>query len=462
MLYQHAIGLDLRNDRFHLVMVRSGLRDTHVVTHTSVDYDPELDIADKARVIGDIVSDIISRHRVTDFDVALAFPRDLIIVREVQMPLSVKENLRTTLGYELHKYIPLPPKDVYYDYLITTEDKTRQLIKMLLFAIRRQDGDQFLILQEYLGQRVSGIGVVPSAMTASLADTLDGRFTEKCVGLVHVGKGEGDVCVYDHGRLAFSRYVRGEGLEDRERLLDGLVGAIADAADRTTDATTDIGWFYYDDVGADGIADQLKALTDFSLTRLETGSLDLPSAGLLPAYGVAVHTLQSQDPQINLLPPGRRRKPSRLGHYLTIGLTLLVLLTGIAWGASAWLKHRMAMNQLDARLQQLQEEMLAVESLSQQTDGILQRLDEIGQLHQAWIPVLTVLQELSVRVPLSAWIQDFNFQKGNVQISGYADSASELLEILEASPVFDEVAFLAAITRTQDGKERFRISMGIE
>jgi general secretion pathway protein L len=443
-------------------MVRSGLRETRVVTHTSMDYDPELGIADKARVIGDIVNDIISRHRITDFDIALTFPRDLIVVREVQMPLSVKENLRTTLGYELHKYIPLPPNDVYYDYLITTEDKTRQVIKMLLFAIRRQDGDQFLILQEYLGQRISGIGVAPLAMTASLVNILGSRFTERCVGLIHVGCVGGDVSVYDQGRLAFSRYIRGHSAAGTEGLALDLNGAMADAAGRQSDASVETDWYYIVDAGAEGIADRLTAQTDLPLTQLDGGALDLPSAALLPAYGVAVHSLQRQDPQINLLPPGRRRKPSRLGYYLTIGLTLLVLVTGIAWGASAWLKHRMAMNQLDDALANLQQEVLAVESIGQQNDGLLQRLDEIGQLHQAWVPVLTVLQELSVRVPLSAWIQDLNFQKGNVQISGYADSASDLLEILEASPVFDEVAFLAAITRTQDGKERFRISMGIE
>jgi general secretion pathway protein L len=443
-------------------MVRSGLRNTQVVTHTTVDYDPELDIVDKARVVGDIVNDTISRHRVADFDVALTFPRDLTIVREVQMPLSVKENLRTTVGYEMHKYIPLPPKDVYYDYLITKEDKNQQLIKILLFAIRRQDGDKLLILQEYLGQPISGIGVEPSAMAASLADSLNGRFTTTCVGLVHVGAAGGDVSVYDHGRLAFSRYVGSQGEGDPDRLPRGLIGAIADASDRQTDASIDIDWYYYVDVGAEDIADRLKSQLEEPLTQLVSGAIDLSSAALLPAYGIAVHSLQKQDPQINLLPPDRRRKPSRLGYYLTLGLTLLVLLTGIAWGASAWLKHRMAINQLDESLANLQHEVLAVESLGRKNDDMAQRLQEIGQLHQQWVPVLTVLQELSLRVPLSAWIQDFNFQKGSVQISGYADSASELLEILEASPVFDEVAFLAAITRTQDGKERFRISMGIE
>ncbi|PIE67745.1 MAG: hypothetical protein CSA23_02915 [Deltaproteobacteria bacterium] len=460
MFYQHAIGLDLRKDRCHLVMVKSGLRETRVVTHATVDYDPELDMAARARVIGDIVNDVISRFPASDFDIAVTFPRELIIVREVQMPLSVKENLRTTLGYEMHKYIPLPPNDIYYDFLITAEDKTRQIIKILLFAVRRQDGDQFLILQEFLGQRVAGFGVEASSMTASLAATLDDRFAGGCVGLLHIGRRGGDVSVYEHGRLTFNRYIREGGGAGRKRLIDGLTGAMVDAAGRQRNTETKINWFYWDD--ADGIADQLRIPADFPLNRLESRALDLPSAALLPAYGIAVQTLQNQDSQINLLPADQRRKPSRLGYYLMLGLTLLVLTAGIAWGASVWLKHRLVMNQLDEALKQLRIEMLAVETLENKNDDMAQRLQEIGQLHQNWMPVLTVLQELSVRVPLSAWIQDFSFQKGRVQISGYADSASELLEILEASPVFDEVAFMAAITRSKEGKERFRISMGVQ
>ncbi len=200
---------------------------------------------------------------------------------------------------------------------------------------------------------------------------------------------------------------------------------------------------------------------------LELASLDgqdagLPFADLIPAYGLAIQTLRNRHPRINLLPPDLRRKPNRSGYYTMLVLSLLVLLSAASWGGSAWVKHRLVMTQLDDTLQRLQRDVIVVEDLISKNDEMEQRLQQIGQLGQNRVSVLAVLQELSARVPLSAWIQELNFNKDNIQISGYAESASELLEIIEASPLFDKVAFISAITRTKDGKEQFRIGMGIQ
>jgi general secretion pathway protein L len=78
------------------------------------------------------------------------------------------------------------------------------------------------------------------------------------------------------------------------------------------------------------------------------------------------------------------------------------------------------------------------------------------------LPALNILKDLSRRIPEGAWVRKFDFSDKGVQIEGHADSASELIPLLETSPLFKDVAFLSPITKSKDGKERFRIGLKIK
>ncbi len=76
--------------------------------------------------------------------------------------------------------------------------------------------------------------------------------------------------------------------------------------------------------------------------------------------------------------------------------------------------------------------------------------------------MMDILKDLSERIPKSAWVRKLNFSDKGMQVEGHADSASELISLLEASPLFKDVAFLSPITKDRDGKERFRIGFQVK
>ena len=56
-----------------------------------------------------------------------------------------------------------------------------------------------------------------------------------------------------------------------------------------------------------------------------------------------------------------------------------------------------------------------------------------------------------------------------MEISGFADSASDLISLLDKSPLFEKVEFLAPVTKERDRriggdkeKERFKIKLRLE
>jgi general secretion pathway protein L len=72
-------------------------------------------------------------------------------------------------------------------------------------------------------------------------------------------------------------------------------------------------------------------------------------------------------------------------------------------------------------------------------------------------------------LPSTVWVWNFKYNGKEIEISGFADSASDLIPLLDKSPLFEKVEFLAPITkeRTMKGsevkeKERFKIKARLE
>jgi general secretion pathway protein L len=74
--------------------------------------------------------------------------------------------------------------------------------------------------------------------------------------------------------------------------------------------------------------------------------------------------------------------------------------------------------------------------------------------------VLEVWEELSRVLPDSAWLQSLSFTQESVTAEGLAESAEDLISLLEASPLFERVKFASPVYKNPDEKRaRFTISL---
>ncbi|MEE4358882.1 MAG: PilN domain-containing protein [Desulfococcaceae bacterium] len=188
----------------------------------------------------------------------------------------------------------------------------------------------------------------------------------------------------------------------------------------------------------------------------------LPSAEYIPAFGLALQGLEPLSLRINLLPEDLRKRPGRFAYYMMILLAFLILLTALGWGGSYFLRQQQTVRELNKEMKQLRKEIAEMEDTQQQLEVLQTRINRLADLRQNHIPLLDIVRELTAIIPESAWVQDFSFSEKGIQINGFADSASELIGILEASPLFADVSFLSAIVKGRDGKERFSIGLSME
>jgi general secretion pathway protein L len=191
-------------------------------------------------------------------------------------------------------------------------------------------------------------------------------------------------------------------------------------------------------------------------------TFDLTSEALLPAFGLALKGMRSVAVDINLLPTEYRRRPNRTGYYTMLVLAVLVLVSFSAWTGSYWVHRNMVSRALNAELVRLTSEMAGIQKTQARIDRIDRQLSELNALNERYTPVSDILRELTQVLPETAWVREFQLDDGKIRLQGYADSASELISLLEASPFFRDVYFTSAIVKEKDGRERFHISLEME
>src|SRR4030043_1871185 len=111
----------------------------------------------------------------------------------------------------------------------------------------------------------------------------------------------------------------------------------------------------------------------------------------------------------------------------------------------------------------------AREKMQKQRDEYRKEMGELVQIRSGEISKVSVLEELTRLLPDTTWIWNLKYNGKEMELSGFADSASDLIPLLDRSPLFEKVEFLAPVTKEMqmrgDGKkekERFKIKAKIE
>ncbi len=201
-----------------------------------------------------------------------------------------------------------------------------------------------------------------------------------------------------------------------------------------------------------------KMVTDVSLQRARM--LGLPIAGatliedLLANDG---HTRNFLPVEVRHIPPSNLPRWRRVS-LIVAALTLLAAAVGIPI-----LQKRSAAISLLVPLAQAKQ-------AAQETDLLREKLEKLVGIHNS-LPNLKwnghstfrILEELSRKLPDDTFVIQLDYDGNNVQIQGESASSANLIETLEASPIFKDVSFKSQLIKIQGtGTDRFHISASLE
>jgi len=141
----------------------------------------------------------------------------------------------------------------------------------------------------------------------------------------------------------------------------------------------------------------------------------------------------------------------------------------LSWGTGAFFHYRNELDAINLEIRARKPEVEAIEGLQKKNGALQKEISEMEKIKLGEPSKIAILNELTELLPNTVWVWNFKYDGKEIEMNGYADSASDLISLIDKSPLFERVEFSAPVIKERqmrpDGdreKERFRIKVRIE
>lgn len=519
-----SVGLLFEPQRVLLVCLKKGVKGVTLHNYRIISL-KEVKQEERENLIREGIEAFMKETRAPRKNLYLGIPRDQAIFKFIDLPLVVEENLANVLQYELDRYTPFTPEDIYLDYSIVSRDQKAETLRILLVAIKKSLLDRYLMLLERLNIRPRGAEITSTAIAnihilqemkkkatlrkISLPDfkgwlqklkskeegksekdkggfrkklfSLFARRKQKVVSSSHVIKILSylsdhylELNVLQNEMLAYSRAVPLSSQKgvDRVQFLVNCINRELDLISLSLQGFQEEVNLLLSGTELDsGLPEKLKRSCGLDPIMINAGILGIKGDKgrevlplLTPVIGLAVKGLKEVPLDINLIPVALR--PREIKYLKEIMAGILLLSASIAGGNYYYnlFKEKEAyLNKLTQDVNQLRVEVIAEEEMQREVEEIKKRITILEGIKKKDVSKITILKELTTIIPLDVWLTDFSYRakESKIEISGFAFSASNLISMLEESPLFEKVQFTSPIVKGSSVKENFRMEATI-
>jgi Tfp pilus assembly protein PilN len=464
MIYlRTSIGVELRGEDMLISSLQSNFSGG-VFTHFKRIADYRL--REKEDVRREIAG-FFRSSRLSKDNIVLGIPRRDFVMRYLDLPLEVADNLKQVVHYQVQSFEPTEEDRFYYDYVRLEGDSSKKRLSVLLVMVRKALLDDHL--RFLLGLGIRPVTVIGSSMGLSNL-FLKGRkdLKDKTFVMVDLGPSALELLALRDGAFVYSREV---SKEDGQSWRDLILREIDEAASNLR-------------LGPEGTLEKVILAGESSGAAHEEISAAVPDCELLKrsvqytvpgenmphlqeaasALGLAfTGMVRRPSIKMNLLPAELRIRQTRWAYVpaAVFGLAIIVLL--IALGFHQMVQDRILIRKLDQEIQLLRAPVERVQSFRNQADALEKRIKTVEDLLRARDMNLEILQELTTILPPDTFLSTYRNQDGTIQLAGSSGSSSELIPKLEKSPLLKDVAQRGATFRdAQTGKDRFTFEAKLE
>ena len=391
-------------------------------------------------------------------DVTLSIPKAWTLVKRAEFPATVKENISNVVSYELDRLTPFTANEAFYDAKLLREEGGK--VTVLVTAAKADLLTSYLNALEEAGARVTKLTMHLSGMGTLC------RYIDKSEDFVFVKMGarEYEGAAFSEGSMtsAFTGVL--ETGEERKKL-DILMSEVEPLLDKGTMQGRPPKLFVSLKDGNSPLREMLKARVHAPLRILEETDVILGvPAQKIPseALGGLIESLWPGAAGPNLLNKGREEKETTpfVGTSILAAILILLLVIYIFSPLSVEEKR---LKEIDHQITIRKEEVKKVEKVRKEADALTSEISTIEDFKAARPMALNIIKELTTVLPKSTWLTRLRITETNVEIEGYANSATELLPVLEASKYFVKAEFASPTFRdARLNSERFSIRMEIE
>ncbi len=375
--------------------------------------------------------------------------RNLVVVKELEMPRVGGASFGKMVRFELELYVPFAPEHMASDWSVNP-GKANGPLRVLVGACESRTLDQVLRLLSEAQRRPRAVSVACHDLRTLLSRNVE----PKRAVWAHRHDGRTDLVFLGRGLVRSSRSVPAETPQELVREIQRTLlllqwrdcQALWISGDETerflsAPALFDLGVA----VSEPPYAPDIQAMVE-----------NVPETGRGTALLAMAVALGSSHPRINLLPRALRPRRASRGQLVTAAMLGLTLLLGMGLlGAQVYQRSRYVQS-LSQEIRRLDPEVKAVERLATEVAQKKKLVSALERVEAKSLRALPFLRDLTELLPQDAWLQALTMEPQGVELIGQAGAASQLIQPLENSPWLERVEFTSPVTRTQ-GKEQFRM-----
>ena len=215
---EDAIGIDIGSGSIKMaeVIMRSGkpFLKKMAIFDTPASVVKDGVIVDEA-LLADTLQRMASRNGFAGRQVAAALGGRSLFIREVTFPRMTETELRQAIRWDLDKYVPFSPDQLYFDFWLTGPGATEFETRVLLVAVPRDVTDSLVRVLNKAGLKPVAIDIEPLAIQRTLPETSD------CM-LIDCGSAISQVTLFQKGAPVFTRNIPIGGNQLTEMMMEGL------------------------------------------------------------------------------------------------------------------------------------------------------------------------------------------------------------------------------------------------
>jgi Tfp pilus assembly protein PilN len=410
----------------------------------------------------DLVASIakaVREFRVTESDVTLSIPKAWTVVRIVEFPSTIKENISEAISHELDRITPYHADEALFDFKILKESGDRLLILVIATQADR--------IRPYL-DAAAKYGFNIRRVTNNLASfgTI-GHYaydTSDTVYLHATNTGlEGGLFINGMIAQITSHTFAADSPEVRADEISGQVTSLVRISEQwKQNSNVRVIIRTRSEYLRELLKDRLAMNVQFIGEHDTESRLQDVAVPFTAACGSALQSLWRQASSCNLLMKGvdeKEKTPILLTKVLLIFIAAALILNFLT---PLWITKKKLEN-ISAQISSIKNEALAVESLRNEADKLSAFNASISGFRRDRVMKLDVIKKLTGLLPQTTWLYILKITDDTVEISGLSASVSELLPKLESSPYFNNVEFATPTFRDKrTDLNKFTIKMQME
>lgn len=434
-----SLGIDIKGDDLVLASVKRSVNRFRVASHETIENFQTLDKAE----LKDRLQKFVRRNGHRRDQMVLGIPREQTVLRLLEFPLEVEENLRQVIQFQVENFEPSEEVSSYYDFVVLKKDTERKKIHVLVSLVKKSILDQYLQLFRDVRLYPASVQVSTSALLHLLMIHAGGLPLKSPYVILDINPQSTEILVVHHRSLLYSKEVPRPADQLK---VDELMAQVHQLFSEATLEDMEIERMYFTGAAARPFYEQFKAqypdcewLAD-RLNLVMTPAIRAEAGTIANSVGHAITRLNRKAvARLNLIPQEQRQVRTKVSWVPTVVILAALLVAGALYINRGTYQEGLYADSLQGEINALNPRVKEVEGYRSQADTFQKKVIELEGIVDHRELILDVLRELTEKFPSDSYISNLIIQDYNVNITGVSSNASALLPLLTASKYFKKI-----------------------